>query len=444
MRAAPQAPLVMLANFEVERRWGHGEFGLPSVGFAASDAMVSHMDEFALLLAGPGDVVVLKEPPDPVYLDYLGKAGLELPRVLISGSTDPARSVTEEALDRPELIGELRRVAERGGILIPHGASDLEVRLAVEAGLPLGTAAPDICKKVNSKLYSRRLADRLGIRQPRGWACASLDEWGEALLGAGRLLAEGRGIAVKDAYGVSGKGIVRIRDARHLSRLDAMTRRRWQRHGATVLNLLIEEWVPKSADLNYQFTVGRDGSVHFDFVKEAVTENGVHKGHLMPASLTGPQMEELRRTAQMVGRALAADGYVGVVGVDAMVDPAGGLYPIVEINARLNMSSYQERLRSEAVGPERVALARHYLVRCTAPVSFAELAAVLDDLLVTEPGGEGLIVNNFATVNAPLAVSEPGAEAEGRLYGLVVGADRARVAALDDQITARLNERFGA
>ena len=42
---------------------------------------------------------------------------------------------------------------------------------------------------------------------------------------------------------------------------------------------MVEEWVAKAADLNYQLTVGRDGGVEFNFVKEAVTDQGVHKGH---------------------------------------------------------------------------------------------------------------------------------------------------------------------
>ncbi|MET7482503.1 hypothetical protein [Streptomyces sp. NPDC005538] len=443
MGAPPSAPLVLLANFEVEQQWGQGEFGLPTIGFAASDALVGRMDEFALLLGGPGDTVVLKEPPDPTYLDHLGKVGLTLPHVLVTGSTDPARSVTEEALRRPGVIAGLRTVAERGGVLVPHGASAAEERLAIATGLTLGTAAPPVCKKVNSKLYSRRLADRIGLRQPRGWACAALDDWDEALAGARRLLTDGRSVAVKDAYGVSGKGIVRIRDERHLSRLDAMTRRRLERHGAGSLNLVVEEWVAKSADLNYQFTLDRDGGTRFDFVKEAVTERGVHKGHRMPAPLTGAQGDTIRRTAGELGRALADDGYLGVVGVDAMVDPDGGLYPVVEINARLNMSTYQDRLQTELVGPERAALARHYPVRRTEPVSFAELAQALGDLLITSPHGEGLVVNNFATVNASLAVAEPGSAPEGRLYGLVVAADHARVAFLDGRIEARLRGHFG-
>ena len=46
-------------------------------GGRAATAIVNRMDEFALLLAGPGDHVVLKAAPDPDYLSYLTSLGIE-------------------------------------------------------------------------------------------------------------------------------------------------------------------------------------------------------------------------------------------------------------------------------------------------------------------------------------------------------------------------------
>jgi hypothetical protein len=184
---------------------------------------------------------------------------------------------------------------------------------------------------------------------------------------------------------------------------------RMNRAGAGRLGLVVEEWVPKVTDLNYQFTVGR--SVRFDFVKEAVTEHGTHKGHRMPARLTQAQHQELGVAAQRIGTALRADGYFGVVGVDAMVDPEGGLYPVIEINARNNMSTYQIRLQETVLGAGQSALARHYELRLDEPLPFGRLRDVLGDLLVDAPGGTGLLVNNFATVNAARAVTAPGTPA---------------------------------
>jgi D-alanine-D-alanine ligase-like ATP-grasp enzyme len=314
-----------------------------------------------------------------------------------------------------------------------HGVSEQEEELAARTGLPLAGADAATCKAVNSKVYSRAVADSLGLRQPVGWGCSTVDELDAAVTAAAQLLAGGRQVVVKEAYGVSGKGIAVVDSERRLRRLQRIIS-----SGATDgrAAFVIETWVAKAADLNYQFTVGRDGGVHFDFVKEAITAGGVHKGHRIPARLSGAQVDELRAAAVALGGRLAADGYVGVVGVDAMVDPEGGLYPVVEINARNNMSTYQVPVQERFVGPGRRALARYYPLRLRVPVPFGKVRRRLAGLTVEHAGGTGLLVNNFATVNAAAGPNP----FDGRLYGLVIADSDDELAALDARITAALEE----
>ncbi len=439
-------PLVFLGNFEVENHWAIGEPALPRVASHAGSAVVNRMDEFALLLGGKNDHVVLKTPLDEGYRAYLEGLGLELPTVHVVAGQDPRRTVSEDALEDAELLSALAALAPEGARLTGHGISVIEEQLAERTGLSLGAPGAAVCKRVNSKVYSRRLSDRLGIRQAQGWACETLEELAEAVAAASELLEAGTKVVLKDAFGVSGKGIVVLDSAKRLSRLHRMAVQQAEKAaaaegGAPRTALVIEEWVAKRCDLNYQFTVGRDGSVHFDFVKELLTENGVHKGHRIPARLSEAQVAEIAATAQQLGAQLAADGYYGVVGVDAMVDPDEGLYPVIEINARNNMSTYQNVVHEGGLaGADDVAVARHWPLRLTRPLPFGELAALLDGLLLTAPGpgAEGLFVNNYATVNAA-AADETGTDGyEGRLYGVLVAADDARIEAIDADITRRL------
>ncbi|MFJ7019724.1 ATP-grasp domain-containing protein [Streptomyces sp. NPDC101117] len=439
---AADTPLVFLGNFEVENQWAVGEPALPRVGAHAGSAVVNRMDEFALLLGGKDDHVVLKTALDDGYRAYLEGLGLALPTVHVVAGQDPRRTVSEDALADPGLLHTLSELAAGGARLTGHGVSTVEEELSERTGLALAAPSAAVCKRVNSKVYSRRLADELGIRQAWGWACETLPELADAVAAAGELLAAGRKVVVKDAFGVSGKGIVVLDSDKRLARLHRMAVTQAERAaagGEPRTALVVEEWVAKRADLNYQFTVGRDGSTHFDFVKELLTENGVHKGHRMPARLTGGQVAEVAATAGRLGERLAADGYFGVVGVDAMVDPDGGLYPVVEINARNNMSTYQSVVHEVLAGPDEVAVARHFTVRPRRALPFAELREVLDGLLLTErgPRPRGLFVNNYATVNAAAAgAGDDGFE--GRLYGVLVAGSDAEVAALDTDITRRL------
>ncbi|MCX2732053.1 ATP-grasp domain-containing protein [Saccharopolyspora sp. NFXS83] len=428
----PGTPLVFLGNFEVEQRWARGELGLPRLSAPGGTAVVNRMDQFALLPASASDHVLVKAPPDPDHLDHLRELGLPVPTVHAVARQDAQRIVTEDVLDDPALLDVLRELAGAGARLAPHGVSELEERLSDAAGLPLAAPGAALCKAVNSKVYSRRAADELGLRQPLGWTCETVAELDAAVAAARELVEAGTKVVVKEAFGVSGKGIAVVDSVRRLDRLHRMLAEKAGNAGGR-LAFVVEQWVAKRADLNYQFTVHRDGSVRFDFVKEALTEGGVHKGHRFPASLDADQLAVVEKSAALIGSRLAADGYYGVVGVDALVEPDGELFPLLEINARNNMSTYQLPLQERFTGAGQVALARHHALRLTGPLPFAEVRAALDDLLWKD--GTGLVVDNFATVNA---AAGSGAPFDGRLYGFLVADSTDRLGALDAEISARL------
>src|SRR4051794_27831875 len=105
------ATLVFVGNFEVEEQWARAEVTLPRVSAASGDAVVNHMDEFAMLLAGRDDHVVLKARPDEEYLGYLEGLGLALPRLHVVARQEPRRTVTEDVLADPALLRVLSGLA---------------------------------------------------------------------------------------------------------------------------------------------------------------------------------------------------------------------------------------------------------------------------------------------------------------------------------------------
>lgn len=430
----PGASLVFLGNFEVEEQWARGETGLPRLTSAGNAAVVNRMDEFALLLGGAGDHVVLKTAPDSGYLSYLSELGITLPDIHVVANQLPGNTVTQDALSDGALLGALGELGASGAAILAHGVSELEEELAAKAGIPLAAPSAKLSKAVNSKIYSRQAADELGLRQPHGWTCSTIAELDAAVAGVERLDA-GTTVLLKEAYGVSGKGISVVDSAQRLRRLARMISSSAKKAGTDRISFVVEERVAMKSDLNYQITVGRDGAVHLDFVKEALTRGGVHLGHRFPPGLTDEQGAEIHRAAYLIGAKLAADGFFGVAGVDAMTDPDGGIYPVVEINARNNMSTYQTRLQEHVVGPGRTALARHYPLSLAGVRSFDSMRQTLDGLLLRTPGDSGLLVNNFATVNAGAVGTET---FNGRLYGLVVGESQEQVDALDAEIMRRL------
>ena len=252
------------------------------------------MDEFALLLAGSGDHVVLKATPDPDYLSHLDELGFALPQLLV-----PSRIRTREQHRHPGRAADDRPLLARAGqdrCARRRGLRRTACQRAGGASWPNGPGSrwPPRRRPCARRSTARSTAGA----SPTSWACgrpaagpaATLDEL-DAAVEAGARAARRR---------PPGRGQGRLRRLRQGHRGGRGRTPRWtgctawsapgaRRPGDDRVALVVEEWVAKRADLNYQFTVGRDGQVHFDFVKEALTEGGVHMGHRIPAGSTERQ-----------------------------------------------------------------------------------------------------------------------------------------------------------
>ncbi|TDB82792.1 ATP-grasp domain-containing protein [Micromonospora sp. KC721] len=439
LTGAPDTPLVLVCNFEAEAQWARGHVGLPAPPANAARPLVAAMEELGVLLAGPDDTLVLSRPPDPGYQDYLTEQGLALPTVLVPENCQPGRSTTQNALDSPVLLDQLRRLGGDGAHLLPMGTTSDEEELARRCGIPLAGPGAPVVERVNSKVYGRRLTDAAGLRPVPGACCETRQELTDVLARYQGRLESGQPLVVKDAYGVSGKGLLVLDNPTRAAQLLRMVDRRAARTGDDRMQVVVEEWLPKRCDLNYQITIGRDGRAALDFVKQALTAQGVHQGHLMPADLSAEQYRQIEHAAAQVAARLHADGYHGVVGVDAIVGADETLYPVLEINARLNMSTYQGAITELCQPPGTVALARHYPLRLAAPLEFAAVRRVLDGVRAGWPATR-VLVTCFATVNAnalaPVGAGGPPEPFDGRLYAMLIAPDRDRLADLDGAVRA--------
>lgn len=430
----PTGPLIVICNFEAEAHWARNHVGLPAPQLSASAGLVQRMEELGILLAGRDDVLILKQLPDPGYVSYLEKLGFALPTVAVPENVQVGRSTTEDVLDSPDLRATLAELGRRGAHLLPMATTALEQELAETCGLPLAIADAATSEHVNSKIFSRRLVEDCGLRDVPGYCCETCDELSAVLERYRSALSEGVPIVVKEAYGVSGKGLIVLDDPAKADRLLRMVERRAARTGDRRMHVVVEEWLPRQFDLNYQVTVTRDGRISLDFVKQALTENGTHKGHIMPAELSQAHHAEIEHAANTVGSRLHREGFFGVAGIDAIVRTDGTLYPVLEINARLNMSTYQGGVTERCQPTGHVALARHYTLSLKAPLTFEDVAMSLGPLLdVARP--EHLVVTCFGTVNTNVGEEPP---FTGRLYTMLTAPDSERIFALEAAARAGL------
>jgi carbamoylphosphate synthase large subunit len=311
--------------------------------------------------------------------------------------------------------------------LLPFGVSVHEQELSERTGLPLAAPTAVVCAAVNSKVFGRALVARTGLRQVPGTSCSAVDQVEPALQ---KFLRPGGRVVVKEAFGVSGRGLAVFDDLAHAQRLAAMLRKR-----GPAIDLVVEQWIENVTELNYQFVVGRTGRVDFETVKATVVESGVPKGHRFPVALSPAVSEEIRRAAGLIGADLFAHGYFGVIGVDAVLGRHDVLYPCLEINARFNLTHYQNAIAERLLLPHVAAEARVVDLLLDAPRSFADLIHPIQDLLLRPGGNQGVVITNFATVNAETTGDRA---FPGRLGLLCIGADPDNAAELCTAAVRRL------
>jgi D-alanine-D-alanine ligase-like ATP-grasp enzyme len=413
------ARFVYLNNFEVERSWAVGEPGLPGAGITFASATVNRMEEMGVPLAEDSDIVLLKAPMDGDYASYLRAVDASAGEVVAVEKSLPSHTVTEDVLESPQTLDFLRGLADGRTYLMPMGISAAEEQLSDMVGLPLAGPRAAICKTVNGKVYSRRLVDSFGLTPVPGVVCERVAELSGAVHAQ---LARGGRAVVKESLGVSGRGMAVVADAGAADRLLRLIGRRGPEARA---DMVVESWIEDAVQLNYQFLVSRSGQVRFEAVKEAVLHNNVHQGHRFPVPLSAEHLAGLEEAARVIGRALHADGYYGVAGVDAMIGPDGTLYPCLEINARFNMSTYQSRIAERFIADGRHAVAATFNLKLSRAHSFRGVAAALGRDLFDGTNLPGVLINNFATLNAGVG-SGPG-PFHGRIYGICIaaGADEA-------------------
>ncbi|GAK40303.1 hypothetical protein TCA2_2793 [Paenibacillus sp. TCA20] len=440
LTGSSESTFIYINNFEVEEQWKQEHtLKLPSLTVGSSVELVNRMEELGVFLAGKGDYVLLKESPDPEMMTDAKSLGFGNSLLLTMCNNAPKLNITENVLDCESTLNRLREIAGHNTVyLVPFGVSAKEEELSKLVGIPLAVPSADIFQKVNDKGYSRRLNRELGIRQINGRECSTIEELKQGFDELSYLLEEGGTLVLKDALGVSGKGITVIGDRQRFDKVLKMLEQQSRKKETRSINYVLEEWIDKICDLNYQFLIDRNGRVEFLCVKESLVENGVHQGHVMPSRLTEAQIEILQEAAQLIGKAMFADGYYGMVGIDAILDQEGRLYPNLEINARFNMSTYQTNLQDRLIGQEQCGLAKKYTLTLKDYFPYPELKALLSAFIYSPQSRQGFIINNFATVNA--AYKEPGSLFTGRLYGLLVADSREALLELDASIDHKLRE----
>jgi hypothetical protein len=336
-------PRVFCGTFEAETYWREPDLArLPALPDRNEARIVEAMDEMLFALCVQGDTVLTARCMDDAHADYLHAIGFRFKRNRFDLTPVHDENRVHQTGIAPTVFERMveERVAQRleacwtaGARLEPFAVLPGTVEVVKRYGLCGVFPSLDVIRAVNTKGYALRMRDRLGIENVGLMVgdIASLLERGSVLLERGPLL-------VKDDYGVSGKGNLRIDTNRTLERIARYLS--VQAAAGKRVKFVLEPYLRKRLDFSCQFRINDDGQVRVISV-----QNLANNGFAFGASCTAePEfVDRLARDGyfqqiEKIGLLMYADGYLGDVCVDSMILHDGRVAPLVEINARKSMS----------------------------------------------------------------------------------------------------------
>jgi hypothetical protein len=292
----------MNADFEFELAHSSGLYRCPPTFEALNRKLSAHL----LWLTNPGDGLLLTEPWD----DSL---------------------VAAAQLRGVELVSPVRAKPQSGRLFTPWGWTRSAARTGMEIGAVVSHVPLEVVARVNSKLWSHALEVEQGWAQAGAATASNFEELCEAVAHACPG-ADDKWV-IKSPYGFAARERVLGRGPVLAGPQASWVVKRFAR-GET---LIFQPWLEVVREYGIVAEIKPDGSHMIFGVSDMLTNGaGTTTGYILGRPPTPLRMDELRRTAAVVCGRLFFEGYYGPVGIDA-VEHAGGLHPLLEINARYTM-----------------------------------------------------------------------------------------------------------
>jgi hypothetical protein len=270
------------------------------------DALNRRLSEKLLWLAREGDALLAEEPWGDTLIDEARGRGVEL--------VSPSRAASR---------------AQR--LFTPWGWTPSAAGAGGRAGAVVEPLPFETVARVNSKLWSHALEVELGVALKGAVTARTLEELNEAARRA--CPRAGDKWVVKSPYGFAARERVLGRGPAVEGAQAAWAAKRLAR-GET---LIFQPWLEVVREYGVVAEIARDGSHTILGVSDLQTNGaGTGTGYVLGRAPSRERMKELEEIARVVCVRLYAEGYRGPVGVDA-VEHAGGLHPLLEVNARYTM-----------------------------------------------------------------------------------------------------------
>ena len=381
--------VIWLFNIGAEKFWSINSSGVIDI---KEETTVNHCEEMNLLIAQKNDYFILRQQPDEAFIRHIKNLTGCTPNILVPDVKDESRSISELVLDSPSLLAKLKSIAGEKVRFVPYGVTALEEEISQKCNLHLIGACSELNKRINSKVFSREVALELGCKTTNALVCNSIDEIRE---GYNVLKKSFNKIIIKEPNGASGKGLYVVECEKKLETILVILKRNSMRTKQSTW--LVEGWVDNKKDLNMQIYVDESGNVDVFSIKEQLVNGTVYIGSVMPPRFSEKIIEECIFWGEKIGKHLAADGFNGILGVDALIDGSETLIPIIEISARFTLSTYISFLPFDKM--KLIAFYKRFVFEDSLDFNIFSKKLSEHDIHICSPNQEGAFVYTSETIN---------------------------------------------
>ncbi|MBA2503683.1 MAG: hypothetical protein H0V27_12475 [Pyrinomonadaceae bacterium] len=293
----------MNADFEAELASTNGVYRRSSFFDSLNRRLAPHL----LWLARPGDALLL--PPE--------------------SSSEQLRTEAQRRV--VELISPPQAKNQSAHTFTPWGWTPSAAALGERVGAITQPIPFNVVQRVNSKLWSHQLEAELGIAQMGAAIASTFEELQEAVAHA--CPRSNDKWVIKSPFGFAARDRVLGRGG-FLDEPQAKWCRRRLAQGET---LVFQPWLAVVREYGIVMEISPDGTIEIHGISDLQTNGaGTGKGYLLGRPPAPHRAIELEKIARVVGERLFKEGYYGPAGIDAL-EHAGGLHPLLEINARYTM-----------------------------------------------------------------------------------------------------------
>jgi hypothetical protein len=292
----------MNADFENELAHRVGAYRRPASFESLNRRLAPHL----LWLARAGDALLVPEPWD--------------------------ENLKSEAERREvELISPNSLEPQTNRVFTPWGWTQSAAAVGAKFGAVVPSISFETVRRVNSKLWSHALETELGVSQRGARTARTFEELREVV--ARECAQADDKWVIKSPFGFAARGRVLGRGP-----VIAEPQAKWSlRRLSEGETLLFEPWLEVTREYGVVSEIFTDGTTELRGISDLQANGaGTGFGYLLGRRPTPERVRELEDIAGLVCKQLFVEGYHGPVGIDAL-EHAGGLRPLLEINARYTM-----------------------------------------------------------------------------------------------------------